>query len=109
MFMCSSAFSQQGLISDWSNDNLSSAPLILAQSGEEAIKGRYIVVLKSPKNAYNSQIEKKALIKATINDMSNSLEISPQKVFEHSISGFVADLNQSQINILRKDSRVSFI
>ncbi|AUI86081.1 alkaline serine protease [Vibrio azureus] len=109
VFMCSSALAQQELASYGNYDDQASVPLLLAPMGEEAITGKYIIVLKSSKALSHDQAAQKVHMKATINDISNSLAIFPEKIFEHSISGFVANLTQSQIELLRKDRRVSFI
>lgn len=86
----------------------SRAPLIL-HTNESAIKERFIVVFKHPKSLRSDTQSIQSFTNNTVAALSESLSITSDTIFNHSISGFTADLNVQQIEQLRHDPRIDFI
>ncbi|MDF4588398.1 S8 family serine peptidase, partial [Vibrio parahaemolyticus] len=111
-FHSSLAFSQPNEIAD--SAELQQAPdtlpatLMLAPD-DIAIADRYIVVFQQPQMMASSSPEFEQFTQQSVDRMSGLYSIQVESVFDHSISGFVANLSPEQLKDLRSDPRVDYI
>ncbi|MCS0337978.1 S8 family peptidase [Vibrio diabolicus] len=111
-FHSSLAFSQPNEIAD--SAELQQAPdtlpatLMLAPD-DIAIADRYIVVFQQPQMMASNSTEFEQFTQQSVDRMSGLYSIQVESVFDHSISGFVANLSHEQLKDLRSDPRVDYI
>ncbi|MGI2974927.1 S8 family peptidase [Vibrio alginolyticus] len=111
-FHSSLAFSQPNEIAD--SAELQQAPdtlpatLMLAPD-DIAIADRYIVVFQQPQMMVSNSTEFEQFTQRSVDRMSGLYSIQVESVFDHSISGFVANLSPEQLKDLRSDPRVDYI
>ncbi|MCG9578149.1 S8 family peptidase [Vibrio tubiashii] len=85
------------------------APLLMA-SENKGIQNQYIVVLKQPLSLSNDNPQAmQQFTQQAITSLENEHVLKISKVFDRSISGFVATLSPQQLNALRSDAQVDFI
>ncbi|NOI59255.1 S8 family peptidase [Vibrio coralliilyticus] len=84
------------------------APLMTA-SAESAIKNQYIVVLKQPLTMSNDQQALQQFTQQTVSGLASQHAFKIDKVYDRSLSGFVATLSAEQLKALRADQQVDFI
>ncbi|MEF1307775.1 S8 family serine peptidase, partial [Vibrio owensii] len=84
------------------------ATLMLAPD-DIAIADRYIVVFQQPQMMASNSTEFEQFTQQSVDRMSGLYSIQVESVFDHSISGFVANLSPEQLKDLRSDPRVDYI
>ncbi|CZF77896.1 S8 family peptidase [Grimontia marina] len=84
------------------------APLVVA-SDDQAIKDRYIVILKQPFFQTGSVEEIQSFTEQAVASIETEQALTIDQVFDRSISGFVAELSPEQLHALRQDQRVELI
>ncbi|WP_339389636.1 S8 family peptidase, partial [Vibrio neptunius] len=84
------------------------APLMTA-SAKSAIKNQYIVVLKQPLTMSNDQQALQQFTQQTVSGLASQHAFKIDKVYDRSLSGFVATLSDEQLKALRADQQVDFI
>ncbi|OOE45433.1 S8 family peptidase [Salinivibrio kushneri] len=84
------------------------APLMVAAENR-GIEDQYIVVLKQPMTLSDDPQALKTFTQQAVSSMVNQHAVKVEKVFDRSLSGFVAKLTPAQLRALRMDSQVDFI
>ncbi len=84
------------------------APLVTA-SADTALSDQYIVVLKQPMTLSNDPIALQQFTEQTVSGLATQHSFEIEKVFNRSLSGFVATLSAEQLFQLRSDQQVEFI
>ncbi|MGR5285945.1 S8 family peptidase [Vibrio maritimus] len=84
------------------------APLVTA-SADTALSDQYIVVLKQPMTLSNDPIALQQFTEQTVSGLATQHSFEIEKVFNRSLSGFVATLTAEQLLELRGDQQVEFI
>lgn len=84
------------------------APLMVAAENR-GIEDQYIVVLKQPMTLSDDPQALKTFTQQAMSSMVNQHAVKVEKVFDRSLSGFVAKLTPEQLRALRMDAQVDFI
>ncbi|OOE67608.1 alkaline serine protease [Salinivibrio sp. IB868] len=84
------------------------APLVVA-SDKQGIEDQYIVVFKQPMTLSDDPQALQTFTLQTVSSMVNQHAVKVEKVFDRSLSGFVAKLTPEQLRALRMDEQVDFI
>ncbi|MBD1557815.1 S8 family peptidase [Vibrio sp. S9_S30] len=84
------------------------APLVFAPENQ-GVKNQYIVVLKQPFSVASNPESIPLFTQQTVSSLVSEQAVEVGKVFDRSISGFVATLSEEQLRSLRADQRVEFI
>ncbi len=103
-----SGLAQQNEVGAIASEDQMLAPLMTA-SAKSAIKNQYIVVLKQPLTMSNDQQALKQFTQQTVSGLASQHAVKIDKVYDRSLSGFVATLSDEQLKALRADQQVDFI
>ncbi|MDN3612208.1 S8 family peptidase [Vibrio ostreicida] len=84
------------------------APLVTAPE-KQGIENQYIVVLKQPMTLSTDADALQRFTQQTVSSLASEHALNIEKVFDHSLNGFVAKLTDQQLEALRNDQQVDFI
>ncbi len=103
-----SGLAQQNEVGAIASEDPMLAPLMTA-SAKSAITNQYIVVLKQPLTMSNDQQALQQFTQQTVSGLASQHAFKIDKVYDRSLSGFVATLSDEQLKALRADQQVDFI
>ncbi|BDU39340.1 S8 family peptidase [Vibrio nigripulchritudo] len=103
-----SSQAQQNEVQGFTAEGQTLAPLVSAPESQ-GVEGQYIVVLKQPLTLASNPESIQSFTQQTVSSLETEQAVKIEKVFDRSISGFVATLNAEQLRSLRADQRVEFI
>lgn len=103
-----SGYAQNNEEQGFTSEGQTLAPLVSAPESQ-GVKNQYIVVLKQPFSVASNPESIQTFTQQTVSSLVTEQAVEVDKVFDRSISGFVATLSEDQLDSLRADQRVEFI